>query len=85
MEISQTKGGFYMFTKLFWKDTVERVVSTAAQAGIALLTVDGFDVANFDVESGLAVVGVAALVSFLKALVAGKVTDSTVSPASLAE
>ena len=74
-----------MFTKLFWKDTAERVISTAAQAAIALLTVDGFDVANFDVEQGAAVVGVAALVSLLKALVAGKVTGSTVSPASLAE
>lgn len=74
-----------MFTKLFWKDTAERVISTAAQAAIALLTVDGFDVANFDVEQGAAVVGVAALVSLLKALVAGKVTNSNVSPASLAE
>lgn len=75
-----------MFTKLFWKDTVERVVSTGAQAAIALLTVDGFDLANFDLEQGAAVVGIAALVSLLKALVAGKVTPaSDVSPASLAK
>ena len=75
-----------MFTRLFWKDTAERVVSTAAQAAIALLTVDGFDLANFDLEKGAAVVGVAAALSFLKALVAGKATPaSDVSPASLAK
>lgn len=74
-----------MWTKLFWKDTAERVVSTAAQAAIGLLTVDGFDVANFDLETGAAVVGVAALVSFLKALVADRFVGDAVSPASLVE
>lgn len=73
-----------MFTRLFWKDTAERVVSTAAQAAIGVLTADGFDLVNFDAKASLAVVGTAALVSFLKALVAEKV-DGTVSPASLAK
>lgn len=76
-----------MWTKLFWKDTIERVVSTAAQAAIAVLTVDGFDLANFDFEAGASVVGIAAAVSFLKAIVAGsgKISDDTVSPASLVQ
>ena len=74
-----------MFTKLFWKDTVERVVATAAQAAIAVLTADGFDVANFDFEAGAAVVGIAGALAFLKALVAAKFVDDNVSPASLAD
>lgn len=73
-----------MFTKLFWKDTVERVVSTSAQTAIAVLTADGVvGVADVDFEAGASIVALAALVSFLKAIVAGKATDSAVSPASL--
>ncbi len=74
-----------MFTSLFWKDTAERVVSTAAQAAIGVLTADGVDLANIDLKAGLSIVGAAALVSFLKALVAGKFVGDSVSPASLAE
>lgn len=73
-----------MFTKLFWKDTAERVVSTAAQAAIGVLTADGvLGVADVDFEAGASIVALAALVSFLKAIVAGKTTDESVSPASL--
>lgn len=73
-----------MFTKLFWRDTAERVVSTAAQAAIAVLTADGVvGVADVDFEAGASIVALAALVSFLKAIVAGKATDESVSPASL--
>lgn len=74
-----------MWSKLFWKDTVERVVSTAAQAAIGVLTADGVGAANIDLEAGLAVVGIAAAVSFLKAIVAAHATNDTVSPASLAQ
>lgn len=73
-----------MFTRLFWKDTVERVVSTAAQTALAIVTADQFDVKSFNVEDGLIVVGLAAAASFLKALVADRV-GSSVSPASLAK
>lgn len=72
-----------MFTSAFWKDTAERVVSTAAQAGLAIVTADQFDIKNFNLEDGLAVVGLAALASLLKALVASR-KSSEVSPASLA-
>lgn len=72
-----------MFSKVFWKDTFERVVSTAAQAAIGVLVVDGATITNIDWEAGAGIVGTAALVSLLKALVAGKV-GGDVSPASLA-
>lgn len=73
-----------MFTRLFWKDTAERVLSTAAQAAIGILTADGvLGVADVDFEAGASIVALAALVSFLKALVAGRGVDHTVSPASL--
>lgn len=73
-----------MFTRLFWKDTAERVISTAAQAAIGVLTADAvIGVADVDFEAGASIVALAALVSFLKALVAGRTTDDHVSPASL--
>ena len=76
-----------MFTKLFCKDTTERVISTAAQAAIGVLTADGvLGVGDVDFNAGASIVGLAALVSLLKALVAGKATaNSSVSPASLAK
>ena len=75
-----------MFTKLFWKDTFERVVSTAAQAALGVLTADGvIGVADVDFKAGASIVGLAALASLLKALVAGKFTGDNVSPASLAD
>lgn len=71
-----------IFTKSFWKDTSERVISTAAQAAIGVFTASQSNLLNVDFKAAAAVVGTAALASFLKALVAGKVSG-TVSPASL--
>lgn len=72
-----------IWTKAFWKDAIERVVSTAAQAAVGVLTADGFNLVEFDLKAGASVVGVAALVSLLKALVANEYVEGTVSPASL--
>lgn len=73
-----------MFTRLFWRDTVERVVSTMAQALLALLLTDGFDLLTFDWKAGLSVVVTAGVISLLKAIVADKLSKNTISPASLA-
>ena len=72
-----------MFSKLFWRDAIERSVSTAAQAFIAVVGVGVFDVLQFDwVTAGSITLGAAAL-SVVKALAAAKFTNDTVSPASL--
>jgi hypothetical protein len=75
-----------MFTVLFWKDTAERVLSSAAGGVLTLLAADGAEVGGDtgDLESWLVFVGVPALVSLCKAIVATRVHDS-VSPASLAK
>lgn len=64
-----------MFTKLFWMDAVERAVSTFAQALLAVVTADGFDVLQADLKQSLLVAVVAAAASLLKSLVAVKATD----------
>lgn len=73
-----------MFTKLFWKDTFERVVVTFAEALLALLIVaPQTSILAFDWPSALAVGGTAAVIALLKAVIATAVTSKTVSPASL--
>lgn len=74
-----------LFTRHWLIDTTERVIVTAAQAAIALFAVDGFNLAEFDFTAGATAVGVAAVLAFLKAVVAGGATSDTVSPASLAQ
>lgn len=61
-----------MFTVAFWKDTAERSVKTAGQAGVGYLTAVGaFDALGFD------------LVAFLLALLFGLVISALTSLASL--
>lgn len=74
-----------MFTKSFAKDTAERVISTAAQALLAVILVDGFNLLNADWAATAGVVGVASLASFLKSVIAAGSTSNTVSPASFAK
>lgn len=72
-----------MFTRLFWKDTVERVVRTAAGGVLAVFAGEGADTADAgDLKTWAVFVGIPSLVSLCLALVsAGK--DATISPASL--
>jgi hypothetical protein len=74
-----------LFNPLFWKDTAERVLSSAAGGVLTLLTADGADKADMgDAYSWLIFVGIPSLVSLCKAIVATRVHDA-VSPASLAK
>jgi hypothetical protein len=75
-----------IWTSLFWKDTIERTISTVAQVLITILSVDGLDLVNFDLEAGAIAVGIAGALTILKAVAANAITDpaNTVSPASLA-
>jgi len=73
-----------MFTRLFWRDALERSISTGAQVALVAL---GQDVAGVDVFAAdwRNVVGLAsggAVLALLKALAAARITG-TVSPASL--
>lgn len=63
-----------MYTKQFWKDTTERVVSTAAQAMIASIGTTAF-FGDMHWKIVLGTTGIAALVSLLKCLVAGSKGD----------
>lgn len=69
---------------LFWKDTIERTISTVAQVLITILSVDGLDLVNFDLQAGLVSVGIAAGLVILKSIAANAVTGPSVSPASFA-
>jgi hypothetical protein len=71
-----------VFSKLFWKDTAERVIASAAGGALAVLTMSATDV-TVDGKVWLLGVGVPALTSLLKALVASGKHD-TISPASFA-
>lgn len=72
-----------MLTPLFWKDAVERVVATMAQALLALMLTDGFDLLNLDVKATVVAVATAGLLSLVKAIVAAYAVKPAVSPASL--
>jgi len=75
-----------MFSKIFWRDTTERAVSTGAQVALVAL---GQDVAGFDVfaadwrnVAGMAAGGV--VLTVLKCLAAAK-APGTLSPASFTQ
>lgn len=70
-----------MFTSLFWKDFLERLIATLAQVALGLLTADG--VSGVNLQVWLVTLGVAGLGVFVKAVGASKVSG-TLSPASLA-
>lgn len=73
-----------MWTKLFWKDTIERAVSTMAQVLISLFAVDQFNLLTLDWVATLATVGAAGLLAVAKALAATQFVKESVSPASFA-
>ena len=55
------------YTRAFWIDLGDRVVSTAAQAGLGVATAAGFNLIEIDLPGIAAVIGTAALISVLKA------------------
>lgn len=66
-----------IWTKAFWMATLERVLATAAQAGIAYILVGGTtSLINFNWGAFLGVVGVAALLALLKCLAANAATKT---------
>ena len=68
-----------MFTLMFWKASLERVVVTAAQALAALLITDGFDITDLGTGPTWSVVGLAALLSLLKCIIAGASSNGSPS------
>lgn len=61
-----------MLSPLFWRDAVERAISTAAQAILTLLSLDGTGIVTVNMNLGiiLATAGFAAMYAILKAIVA---------------
>jgi len=55
------------YTRAFWVDLGDRVISTGAQAGLGVATAAGFNLIEIDLPGIAAVVGTAALISVLKA------------------
>ena len=75
-----------IFTRVFWRDTAERAISTGAQFAIAAIGQDVAGVNLFDADlatvAGAATTG--AVLTVLKCLAAAKV-PGTISPASVVE
>jgi hypothetical protein len=62
-----------MFSKLFWKDTFERAVKTAAQFGIGALGADFVNIFTLTWESFAGALGAGAVLSLLTSLASGYV------------
>lgn len=65
-----------IFTRSFWKDTLERVVATAAQALLGALPASHVPGTVLPLRGALAVAGGAAVLSLLKCVAASRVGDS---------
>ena len=66
-----------IYTLPFWKDTLERVVGTFAQAGIAAVSADALGVLDVDWTQSASIAGLAALVALGKCIVAVTLDDNT--------
>ena len=65
-----------IWTPAFWRATAERIIATIVGALIAVLTADGFDVLSVDWPGILTTIGLAGLVSLLKAILANVATQT---------
>lgn len=54
-----------MWTKQFWKETVERAIKTVAQSAVATITANATGLLDIDVVGVVSVAGLAGLVSVL--------------------
>lgn len=73
-----------MWNRLFWKDAAERAVSTAAQAFLAVVGAEVFNVLDFDWTNAAAIAAGAGVLAVVKALAAAKLVQTNeLSPASL--
>ena len=66
-----------IYTLPFWKDTLERVVGTFAQAGIAAVSADALGVLDVDWTQSASIAGLAALVALGKCIAAVTLNDET--------
>ena len=73
-----------MWTKRWWRDTVERVIRGVASNLISTLSVDGLDLANLDWTTKLAAAGIQGVITFLVCIV-GSETGQRSDTASLVE
>lgn len=64
-----------IWSKLFWKDTVERVVSTVAQAATGVLTAGGLGLFDVDFKNVLSVSLLAGLLALAKSVAATYIGD----------
>lgn len=64
-----------MFTKLFVKDALERVIKTMAQTALAVITVNGFSLLHANYIEILSTVGLAGLISLLTSVVSSGVAS----------
>ena len=64
-----------MWTKLFWKDAVERAIKTAAQAAVALMTSGATGILDVDWMNILSVSALAFVTSVLTSLIGSTTGD----------
>lgn len=72
-----------MFTKTFWKDTVERALKTFAQSLAAVMTAGATGVLDVDWVNALSVSLLATFVSILTSVGSGYVGDDSASAVKL--
>ena len=68
-----------IFTRNFVEQAVERAVKTAAQAAVAVLSIDGLGLLDVDWVGLGSATGLAALLSLLTSVASGRVGDKSAS------
>jgi hypothetical protein len=65
-----------MWTRVFWKDTVERAIKTAAQVFATVLIAAGTGLLDTDWKAALSAAGMAAVLSLLTSVASEVVTPN---------
>jgi class 3 adenylate cyclase len=66
-------------TKTYLLDLLERVATTFAGGALAVLVADGVDLTNLTVWEGAGVAGLAAVMSLVKGIIAGRTGKDSAS------